>query len=63
MTDTTESYGTNTPCTSLAGDKWEVGNGGKRQEDSGRLFVNKSACVMAVQWSLLAPSVFLGLRC
>lgn len=36
MTGTTESYGTNTPCTRLAGDKWEVGNGGKRQEDSVR---------------------------
>lgn len=63
VTNTTESYGTNIPCTSLVGDKWEVGNGGKRQEDSGRLFVNTSAWVMAVQWSLLAPSVFLGLRC
>lgn len=29
MTGTTESNGTNTPCTKLAGDKWEEGNGGK----------------------------------
>lgn len=37
MTGTTESYGTNTPCTRLAGDKWEEGNGEKRQEDGVRL--------------------------
>lgn len=37
MTGTTESYGTNTPCTRQAGDKWEEGNGGRRQEDSVKL--------------------------
>lgn len=35
-------------CTRTAGDKWEVGNEGKRQEDSVRLFVNKAAWEMAV---------------
>lgn len=58
MTDSTESYGTNTACTNPAGEKWEVDNGGKRQDDSGRLFVNTSAWVMAVQRSLLAPRFF-----
>lgn len=37
ITGTTEIYGTNTPCTRLAGDKWEEGNGGKRQENGVRL--------------------------
>lgn len=30
----------------------------EKQEDSVRLFVNKEAWEMAVQWSFLAPSVF-----
>lgn len=60
MTGTTVSNGTNSPCTRVAGDKWEVGNGEKRQEDSVRLSVNKAAWEMAVQWSLLAPPVFPG---